>query len=386
MYRKRTVLNYNIIFILILLCCISCVAIYSAQLTGQYKDNFVMQQLIWYAVGIGIIVFVMRLDTEQFYRLSWYLYGISLFILLVLVVSPNSIAPMRNGAKSWFVIPGLGSIQPSEFMKMTLIIALSRVCVVHNEKFRVRTINSDIKLLLKIFIFTLIPIGLIMLQPDMGTALVLIAIFLGMVFISGINWKILTAVFGTVGVIFATAFYMVLYHAQFLKDYFGVKDHQFNRIYSWLKPEEYASSLSYNYMKTVTAIGSGSVSGKGFGQGVVYVPEKHSDFIFGAIGEDFGFIGSSIVISIFMLLIYNIVSIVLRSKDDFSKYICTGIISYIVFHVFQNIGMDVGILPITGIPLPFISYGGSSLMGSMLAMGIILKISSETDSFMFSND
>ncbi|MEH6917437.1 FtsW/RodA/SpoVE family cell cycle protein, partial [Priestia megaterium] len=356
MYRKKTVLNYNIIFLLIVLCCISCLAIYSAQKTGQYKENFVLQQLIWYGVGTGIIILVMRIDTEQLYRLTWFLYGLNLFILIALVVSPEAIAPTRNGAKSWFVLPGLGSIQPSEFMKMTLIFTLSRINVVHNEKFRVRTIESDIKLLLKLTVFTIIPIGLIMLQPDMGTSLVLIAIFLGLVFISGISWKILTAVFGTVGAIFGTAFYMVLYHAEILKDYFGVQPHQFNRIYSWINPEEYASSLSYNYMRTITAIGSGTVSGKGFGQGVVYVPEKHSDFIFGAIGEDYGFIGSSIVISVFMLLIYSIVSIVLRSKDDFSKYICTGVIAYIVFHTFQNIGMDIGLLPITGIPLPFISY------------------------------
>ncbi len=223
-------------------------------------------------------------------------------------------------------------------------------------------------------------------QPDLGTSLVLIAIMVGMIFISGISWKIITPIFGG-GITLATGvLYMVIWHPEWLKKYLGVQEYQFGRIYSWLDPYNYQSSTGYHLTQSLLAIGSGQTTGKGIGTSEVVLPENHTDFIFSVVGEEFGFIGASVIISLFFLLIYHITKVALETKNSFYTCICVGVISMITFHVFQNIGMTVGVLPITGIPLPFISYGGSSLLGNMLAIGLIFSIRFHYKKYMFSSD
>ena len=163
-----------------------------------------------------------------------------------------------------------------------------------------------------------------------------------------------------------------------------MKPYQFDRIYAWLDPENNAAG--YHLSNSLKAIGSGLLTGKGFGERKVYIPESHTDFIFSVIGEEYGFIGASIVIGLFFLLIYHITKTALETNDTFNTYICVGVISMITFHVFQNIGMTIQVLPITGIPLPFISYGGSSLMGNMMAMGLIYSIHYHHRNYMFSSN
>lgn len=181
-----------------------------------------------------------------------------------------------------------------------------------------------------------------------------------------------------------TVFYFVLWQPDLLEKYLGVKQYQFGRIYSWLDPYNYQSSEGYQLTKSMLAIGSGQTIGKGLANRDVYLPESQTDFIFSVIGEEFGFIGASVLISLFFLLIYHITKVGMETKNKFYTYICVGIISMITFHVFQNIGMTIGVLPITGIPLPFISYGGSSLMGNMLGIGLIFSIRYHYKKYMFS--
>ena len=233
---------------------------------------------------------------------------------------------------------------------------------------------------------TAIPLGLIMLQPDLGTSLVIIAIFTGILFTSGISWKIITLIYGT-GTIFAgTIMFYVIWSPEILEKYLKVKPYQFERIYSWLDPVNHQSSSGYHLDKSLKAIGSGLITGKGFGAREVYIPEGHTDFIFSVIGEEYGFVGGSIVIGIYFLLIYHLTRTALESKEPYNAYVCAGVISMLTFHVFQNIGMTIQVLPITGIPLPFISYGGSSLMGNMLAMGLIFGIRYHHKNFLFGHD
>jgi rod shape determining protein RodA len=156
-------------------------------------------------------------------------------------------------------------------------------------------------------------------------------------------------------------FYFVLVQPDILEKYLGVKQYQFGRIYSWLDPYNYQSSEGYQLTQSLMSIGSGETSGKGYGNRDIYMPESQTDFIFSVVGEEFGFVGSRVLISIFFLLIYHITKVGMETKNNFYTYLCVGVISMITFHVFQNIGMTIGLLPITGIPLPFISYGGSSL-------------------------
>lgn len=377
--------DFNLIFILILLFLASCVAIYSAQSTGQYGENFLLKQIVWYIAGSGIIAAVITLDSDQLRKLTWYVYGLGILLLAFLIVAPTSIAPVINGAKSWYRAPAIGSLQPSEFVKVFIILALARVIEDHHQKNRVKTIQTDLWLLAKIGLVTFVPLLLVMQQPDLGTSLVFIAIMIGMIFISGISWRLLAPIFGFGIMLISIIFYFVLIKPDILEKFLGVKEYQFGRIYSWLDPYNYQSTTGFQLTKSLLAIGSGETTGKGYGTREVYLPESHTDFIFSIIGEEFGFIGASVLISIFFLLIYHITKVGMETKNNYYTYICVGVISMITFHVFQNIGMTIGLLPITGIPLPFVSYGGSSLMGNMLAISLIFSIRYHYKKYMFSN-
>jgi rod shape determining protein RodA len=375
--------DWSLTLLLFLFFLISCLSIYSAQTSGQYDDNFLFRQIFWYIVGAIIITIACIFDSEQYKRLTWYFYGFGILLLLALVFAPESIAPERNGAKSWFILPGVGSIQPSEFVKVFLILALSKLITDHHDKFPFKTVKSDLWLLLKLGFTTALPLFLIMLQPDLGTGLVVLCILIGILLVSGITWKLLIPLMGF-GVSSASLIlYLVIWKPDILEKYLKVKTYQFGRIYAWLNPEEHQSNYGYHLVKSLRAIGSGLISGKGFGEREVYIPESHTDFIFSVIGEEFGFLGGSFVIGLFFLLIYHLIKTALETSDPFNSYICAGIISMITFHVFQNIGMTIQVLPITGIPLPFVSYGGSSLMGNMLAMGLIYSMRYHHKNYMF---
>lgn len=384
--KEQTKFDYVLAFLLFLLFCASCLAIYSAQTTSaQYDSNFLLKQIIFYVVGIGIVGGIMIFEPDQIRKLAWYLYGFSVFVLIALHFAPSSIAPKINGAKSWFNLPGFGSFQPSEVTKVCLIIVLSHVITKHNEHHTHSSIQSDLMLLGKILLVASVPMGIIMQQPDLGTTLVLIAITVGLIFMSGITWKLLLPIFSSITLIGSTIFYLVLYAPEILEKYLHVKAYQFGRIYSWIDPANYSSGEGYHLLNSLKAIGSGMLSGKGMGVNEVYIPENHTDFIFTVIAEQYGFIGATIVISFLFLLLYHITKVALLSNSQFSSYLCVGVICMIGFHVVQNIGMTIGLLPITGIPLPFISYGGSSLVGNMFAIGLIFSIRFHYKTYMFAD-
>lgn len=382
--KNQLKFDYNLAFILLLLFLASCISIYSAQSSGQYTGNFLFKQILWYAVGCGIIAGVITLDSDQLKKITWYAYGFGMLLLILVVIAPESIAPRINGAKSWFKVPGLGSLQPSEFVKVFVIMALSKVTWNHHEKYPIKTIGSDFFLLAKLGAVTFVPFALVMQQPDLGTSLVLLAILMGMVFIAGITWKLLVPLFAGGTAIAAGVLYLVIWKPEWLEKYFGFHQYQFGRVYSWIDPYNFQSSTGFQLTRSLLAIGSGETKGKGFGQLQVYLPESHTDFIFAVVGEQFGFVGASILISFFFLLIYHITKVGMETKNNYYTYLCVGVISMITFHVFQNIGMTIGLLPITGIPLPFISYGGSSLMGNMLAIALIFSIRYHYKKYMFS--
>ena len=382
---KTSRVDYTLVLILTLLAICSGIAIYSAQASGQYSENFLIKQMVFYVAGIGIILSVITLDSDQIRRISWYAYGAGIAMLAFLVVAPSSIAPVINGAKSWYRLPGM-SLQPSEFMKIFLIVALANVIVTHHAKHVVKTFQSDFWLLVKLGLVTALPLFFIMLQPDLGTSIVMLAILTGMIFVSGITWKLLLPIYGGGATIGALILLLVVKFPAFIEKYLGVKQYQLGRIYSWLDPYNYESSAGYHLTRSLLAIGSGETTGKGTGNREVYLPESQTDFIFSVIGEEYGFIGTSIVLSLFFVLIYHIMRLAMDTKNQFYTYICVGIISMITFHVFQNVGMTIGVVPITGIPLPFISYGGSSLWGNMLGMGLIFSIGYHYKKYMFSTE
>ncbi|HEY2421047.1 MAG TPA: FtsW/RodA/SpoVE family cell cycle protein, partial [Neobacillus sp.] len=287
--------DWTLTLLLFLFFLISCAAIYSAQSSAEYGKNFLITQIFWYVIGAGIISGSIFFDSYQYKRLSWYFYGLGLLLLIALIVAPDSIAPVRNGAKSWFIIKKLGSIQPSEFVKVFLILALSRVITDHQEKYLEKSLKLDFFLLFKLGFTTAVPLGLIMLQPDLGTGLVILAILTGLILVSGISWKIIFLIYGTGASLGALILYLVIQRPEILEKYLKVQSYQFNRIYAWLDPANDPQS-GYHLMRSLSAIGSGLLTGKGFDHREVYVPEGHTDFIFSVIGEEYGFVGGSIVI------------------------------------------------------------------------------------------
>lgn len=381
-------IDWKLAFIIFMFLIISLLAISSAQTTGQYGGNFVLKQLQWYVIGAIIVAFVMYFDPDQYKKLSWYMYGFGVFLLVLLLFMPEGqgqIGQPINGAKSWYNLP-IGSIQPSEFMKTFFILAAARLISKHHEKFQIKTIKTDFLLLGKILLTLIIPLAFIMQQPDLGSSLVFLAITAALIIVAGISWKIILPFFiGGVG-LGALLLWMALYAQDFLEAKLGFSPYQFARIYSWLDPYSYSSDVGFHLISSLNAIGSGEIFGKGYSGREVYVPEAHTDFIFTVIGEEWGFIGASFVICLYFLLIYHLTKTTLTLKDPFCTYVCAGIIAMITFHVLENIGMTIQLLPITGIPLPFISYGGSSLMGNALALGLVFSMQFHYKTYMFSTN
>ncbi|TFD98303.1 FtsW/RodA/SpoVE family cell cycle protein [Jeotgalibacillus sp. R-1-5s-1] len=380
-------IDWTLASLLILFMISSVVAIASAQTTGQYAalgTNFALRQGAIYAVGFVMIAFMMYFDMDQFRKLAWVFYGFGVILLVGLLILPESIVPYRNGAYSWYYFPLIGTLQPSEFMKTFTVIALARVVTVHNEAFVNRDVKSDLWLLVKIGLISGIPFVLISQQPDLGTMLVFIAITVGVILVSGISWKLLLPTFGTITAVAGAALYFAIFRQDLMARYF--QDYQLRRIYSWLDPYSYASGDAYQLTTAMSAIGSGEIFGKGFQDRQVYVPDNHTDFIFAVIGEEYGFIGASFVVSLFFLLIYHLTKVALETKSQFNVYVCAGVISMITFHVFQNIGMTIQLLPITGIPLPLVSYGGSSLIGTLFALGLLFSMRFHHKTYMFSSE
>ena len=381
--------DWTLAFILLLFFIVSLLAISSAQTSGQFGINFVPQQIMWYVIGMFIVAVTMYLEPDQYKKMAWYLYGFGVFVLIFLALAPGGegqIGEIRHNAKRWLTLPGIGRIQPSEFIKTFFILGMARLVSKHHEKFEIKTLKTDFALLGKIILTLLAPLALIAKQPDLGTSIVLIAITAAIVIVAGISWRIILPLFAGTAAIGGSLLWMAVYAQDFLNEKLGFSMYQFKRIYSWLDPYSYPSNEGMHLIQSLTAIGSGGMSGKGYQEREVNVPENHTDFIFSVIGEEYGFIGSCIVISLYFVLIYHLTKIALQLKDPFSMYVSTGIIAMITFHVFENIGMTIQLLPITGIPLPFISYGGSSLMSNMLAIGLIFSMKFHHRTYMFGTD
>ncbi|WP_163537059.1 FtsW/RodA/SpoVE family cell cycle protein [Gracilibacillus sp. YIM 98692] len=388
--NKNPKIDYSLIFIIILLAILSVFTLYTLDpyLKQKYAQTFYINQITWFIAGSIVIGIVMLFDYERLRQVSWLFYSLGLLSLIMLYFHfPPGIAKEVNGAWGWFQFPVLGTMQPAEFMKVFLIIFLAHIMVVHNEKYPAHTVKMDLWLLCKIGITAIVPIYFLAKQPDMGGVLVFIAITATMILVSGIKWRIILTV--VAAGIFTAICIIVIYLAfpdqmeTFLENT-GLH-HVEGRFQGWLSPEEYSQSGAYQVIRAMRAIGSGQLSGKGIGIFEVApgIPEYHTDMIFTAVAEQFGFIGSSIVITIYFLLIYRLIFIALKSKDPFGSYMITGIIGMFTFQVFQNIGMSIKLLPITGLPLPFISYGGSSTLTYMLAIGIVLNVYYRIKTYMF---
>ncbi len=327
---------------------------------------------------------VATLDIEQLKKIGWPFYWVIVALTFGLFIAPESIARTINEAKSWYQIPLLGSLQPSEFLKFAFLIVVSKVIVAHQAKYVRPSFLSDMRLLLMIGIITLPPTLAVYKQPDTGMVMLYMAMILPMIYFSGIQTKLLV-IFTAIPVTIVSA--IVILYVKF-NDFFTQKilsklsGHQVSRIYGWLQPYEYTDS-SFQTRQGFMAIGTGEFTGKGYLQNNVYVPEKHTDFIFSAIAEELGFVGGAFVITLLFFVIYRIVLITVEAKDPFMTLMGAGISSLLAFQITQNIGMTIGLLPVTGVTLPFLSYGGSSLLSNFMLMGIVMVIHNSYSGYMF---
>lgn len=379
-------LDYTLIFIVFLLFCVSLTAIYCAPLPSKLDNSyFVLHQLIWYIVGAMFAVGVLLIDYDRFRQIGWVLYGICLALLVGLFLAkgglPVPFAHESHGAYSWYALPGIGSVQPSEFMKIALILVLSRLIVEHNEENPNRSLRDDVRLLGKMALASLPPLAFVLIQPDLGTVLVMAATVLSMILVSGVRWRLILAIL--LAIILGITALVICYFTFPAVIGLVLQQHQLDRFYGWLAPYKYSNQEGFQLINSLNAIGSGQLYGTGFGNQTMVLPESYNDFIFSVVGNAFGFFGASALIALFFLLIYRIIHAALKTHDPFGTYICTGIIGMLMFTIFENIGMTIQVMPITGIPLPFISYGGSSLLTNMMSIGLVLSIQARSRKYMF---
>lgn len=338
----------------------------------QGASSFVVKQVIAATLGLFLLIIVLLFDYSEFGRMTWVLYGVNAALLLAVLV----MGKVTNGAQSWIPL-GPVQIQPSEFGKVLLIMTLGHQL---SRMDRIETWWDLVTPALHV-----LPLfGLIMAQPDLGTGLVFIVISAAMVYMAGFpGWKI--ALVGG-GPIAAVAFWFYA-HLTWNIPMWPLKDYQIKRLMVFVNPELDPTGRGYQVMQSKISIGAGGLLGKGLHHGTQnqlgFLPEQHTDFIFAVIGEELGFIGGVVLILLFMLLLWRILSVAAVSKDRYGSVISAGVVAMIGFHVFQNVGMTMGLMPVTGIPLPFISYGGSSMMANMIAIGLVLNVGMRRQKIMF---
>lgn len=370
-------IDYGIIFPVLMLAIIGLASIYVAATHDTSATSILRQvvsQLVWYVLGIVIVTVIMQFDSKQLWKLAPIVYGIGLLLLVLVLFLYSRAYAANTGAKSWFAL-GPFTFQPSEVMKPAYILMMAKVITVYNSKVKEHTVRSDWKLIGTMILWTLpVPI-LLLLQHDFGTMLVFIAIFAGLVVVSGVTWRILVPSFvGMVVLGSSTLMLVATSWGQSFLSKLGFESYQFARIDNWLHPASDTTNSGYQLWQSMKAIGSGQLFGKGFNVSNVNVPVRESDMIFSVIGENFGFVGSVVLIGLYFLLIYKIIQVIFDTKNEFYAYIAVGVIMMILFHVFENIGMNIGLLPLTGIPLPFVSAGGSALIGNMIGVGLIMSM------------
>lgn len=359
MSKKKV--DYLLFIAVITLILFGLIMIFSASsIWAEYKFNdsfkYVKQQGLFIIIGIILMHIVSKIDYKWYYKKTNLILLICLF-LLVLVLIPG-IGSVRNGSRSWFGIGSFG-IQPSEFAKLGLIIFTAKY-LSQNNKFLKDIRKGVIPILLVLFLI----FGLIMLQPDFGTGMIIVVSILAMLFIAGVNIKFFIGlgVLGVGGIVGLIA----------------IAPYRMDRITSFIDPWKDPLGTGFQIIQSLYAIGPGGLLGQGFlnsRQKQFYLPEPQTDFIFSIISEEFGVLGVIIVCGLFLLVLYRGIKIGLQTDDLFAKYLAFGMIFQIIVQTIMNLMVVIGLIPVTGVTLPFLSYGGSSLLISMISIGILLNIS-----------
>ncbi len=370
MMDRRLIENFDwsIIWVLMGIICVGLLSIYSAlynQIQAHPTHNLFIRQLVWLCAGFTLMFCSLLGDYQQLKRVSLWLYLLALFLLIAVLLIGKDV----NGSKRWLELGGF-QFQPSEFMKITIVIYLASYFSSQEA-----SPYPNLKKLAPPLLFILIPVLVILAQPDLGTAITIMAISATIIFFVGIRWQyIISGVLLIVPLI-----YPVWEHV--------LKPYQKRRILILLRPDLDPLGAGYHIRQSKIAIGSGMLWGKGFLNGTQnklhFLPEKHTDFIFSVWAEEWGFVGCFVLLTLFALLILLCLRVARRSKDRYGSLLVVGMTALVLWQVLINIGMVIGLLPVVGITLPFVSYGGSSLIALCLAIGLIENVSMRRYIFQF---
>jgi rod shape determining protein RodA len=359
-FDRRLFINFDWTLLLVVLgiSLIGLVNIYSSGFNQAYgKQEFLYaKQIQWIVIGLLLMAVAFCIDYRFISRYAYLIYGFSILLLVIVFFYGYA----TRGSQRWILLGGF-TFQPSELVKLTLILALAKYFDDHrtNEVYRVKDLAVP-------FLIMLVPFLLILRQPDLGTALILFIIFCSLVLFIGIHWKTLIGS-ALVGLVLIPT------------GWFFLKDYQKERIMTFFNPDSDPLGAGYHVIQSIIAVGSGGITGKGFLKGTQtqlrFLPERHTDFVFSVFAEEWGFLGGMILLILFMSLILWGLKIALHSRDYIGTLIAMGITALIFWEVFINIGMVLGVLPVVGIPLPFLSYGGSSMVVLMSGIGLLMSVS-----------
>lgn len=348
-------LDFGILIIAILIVLFGTANIYSAtRNTSGY--GYLKLQLIWLVLGLVVVYFILLFDYSIIMNYASFIYWSAMALLGFVDIFGH----VAKGARGWISL-GSRAIQPSEFAKLAMIIMLAK---------KLDDMEGNInnpKNFLTLCIYALIPMGLIVVEPDMGMTMVCFFIVLGTFFVMGLNWKVIAGGIGGIVVLIAG-----IWNSPLMQGYWR------RRLLSFLNPEADQTGSNLQLQESLKGVGSGGILGKGFLKGTQvsggFIPEAHNDFIFSVVGEEWGMIGAVVLLIAYGVLINRFIKIAKSSKDIFGSALCIGVISTLLFSILQNIGMTIGIMPITGITLPLMSSGGSSMLTSFISIGIILNV------------
>lgn len=369
MNQKKKKLDKILLLFLLIFMAISLITIYSASTyLSDYLGNLPFKQFIWYFIGFLFLIFITRTGNTKILKLAWLFYGLGVLLLLLLFPFGTSV----NNSKCWFTIPGIGSFQPSEFMKIALILVLAKETDKFHKKKQNPTILEECFFLIKVFIIVFVPSILTFLQPDTGAVLIYFVITIFILFLSGIrkSWFLLAILLViSLGSLF---FFLYFQKRQLFIQLFGTNlFYRIDRLLDW------KVGSGFQLENALTAIGSSGLIGHGFNHTPIYFPESGTDFIFAVFSSNFGLIGSILFLLILLVFDCYLLYLTYHNPNPINQYLIIGVLGILVYQQIQNIGMTIGLLPIMGITLPFISYGGSSLLSYFILMGLIFNIQKE---------
>lgn len=363
-------IDYNILIPLFIFFIVSIISIYSTKriLSTEYS-NLWIKQIIWYTIGFILSIIIMNFGNKFFYNNAYIFYIVGVISLVLVLVFGTKV----NNATCWFKIPLIGTIQPSEFMKIFLIIILARMISDFNLENTNPDILDELKFILKVLLVVFIPSILTFIEPDTGAVIMYLVITFVMLFISGIRKRWFFITLGIIIILLSIFLGLYYFKQDLFIDIFGTSFfYRMDRITNW------SSSSGLQLENSLTAIGSGGTLGHGIGNTPIYFPEMQTDFIFAVFASNTGLLGAIFLIIAMLYFDLTLISYHNKTMDNTNKYTIGGIIGLLIFSQVYNISMTIGLLPIMGITLPFISYGGSSLLSYMLLLGLTFNISNES--------